>query len=1217
MLIKPAKMPRIEPAAVIELTPGALQTTKDANALEAGEAAEVLNCDTSRGVWEIDARYRRFQEPPEATVIYNVPRQVPDTPFYANSVSADDRSGSTIAILSPSSAKTPGGGVATSFGTFTGNLISQELRWSTLTPDLPAVEWPTSDATVLTAVLTISAYGSMPSGSIPDLIEDYVQLTLAGTPIGTNLATNQVLEIGVSEHSYNVDLLALGVTLADLQAHDVGIRAGWSTGAGSGSVQLNVDYASIVVYAEIDGDPEYAFMMKGEKLVLAVASSQTIPPAFIVDGFDPGFVDDEGRQYEAYQAQGGSDYDMWDFDGDGLFPFQDTYLSDATENLNGAKVSLSADCTTITFDMTEMTDEQVARTICSAINTGRYSIKYSLETGISYESEPFDILAFGDAYYVDPQGIGYGNYGGFDELGAVYGRAARKVAAGTVTAAMGNDWSDVLSNLELASGPWFIWQYARHLFYTNPDQGVWRSTIGHVGADVTDEDGFTNGVWIPVYEDSQSPGNTGDATATYAFPNYEDQAIFNRDGSTDAVEMTAITCGNISAPTAGGGPYDFHTDTFAEFDTDDKVHLFVGNTNKGWNNGTLTFKVNIGDARDFSKGNVCGFFMKSLETTATTNDGSDAFTPNGHKIRIEDGGGTDFEAALIGEVITGVINDSDEPNGGRLYAFVNLKPFAQAGVDLTDIVEIEITVGIRVYGFGEYVLENFYTNGNYYHSTSNSVVPLDKDENLEYAYNFTEGTDVSQARTLVVPALNNGADDLLEPDDDEEVDPGLSVSKLGHLGGYRAWSSQNKGNTSPFLGSTLNIAVPMADSPFTIAAAINLYRKIGDAWYLINTADNDEVMLFDDTLDDQEILADGVTYPETELSFDEEDPSTSGIVKGVICGCAWKGSNIFSKTDGKVYMSRTNTLDEVLWDNVVLTNEPGSLDLGPPRTSVVADDTVSPMILLLPAENLYAFTERESYVFVSGDTAYNSSLPRKIDGVRGVLGTRAGCVFGDRVLAGAIDGLWAIKKSTDYGEQPDDLQELTRTIRESWVWLLGGSLSTVVVRHHQGQIWCFNSDRYLHRCRDGRWISGQWADGMVVYAATSDPKRGLVIQTGDGSLGVIGPFITDGGTDVEGTNGIDVEWTYKAGRLQAAGTITRVTGYYVSEEEESGVSFGIEGRDDSSSVDCTAVGARQVNKSFRRFKSDYFDVTISGKARDVVSKVAIEVSPRKVTRGQG
>jgi hypothetical protein len=49
---------------VVPIVAGALNTTLHETALSEGQAAEVLNCDTGRGIFEVDQRYRRFQLPP-------------------------------------------------------------------------------------------------------------------------------------------------------------------------------------------------------------------------------------------------------------------------------------------------------------------------------------------------------------------------------------------------------------------------------------------------------------------------------------------------------------------------------------------------------------------------------------------------------------------------------------------------------------------------------------------------------------------------------------------------------------------------------------------------------------------------------------------------------------------------------------------------------------------------------------------------------------------------------------------------------------------------------------------------------------------------------------------------------------------------------------------------------------------------------------------------
>lgn len=91
----------------IEILPGHLQTTLHAAALAPGQAADVLNCNTGKGVWQLDQRYRLIQSAPDATVparwspITEVPCPMgvqldPDHPFTPNSF----RSGATTTVWS-------------------------------------------------------------------------------------------------------------------------------------------------------------------------------------------------------------------------------------------------------------------------------------------------------------------------------------------------------------------------------------------------------------------------------------------------------------------------------------------------------------------------------------------------------------------------------------------------------------------------------------------------------------------------------------------------------------------------------------------------------------------------------------------------------------------------------------------------------------------------------------------------------------------------------------------------------------------------------------------------------------------------------------------------------------------------------------------------------------------------------------------------------------
>jgi hypothetical protein len=361
------------------------------------------------------------------------------------------------------------------------------------------------------------------------------------------------------------------------------------------------------------------------------------------------------------------------------------------------------------------------------------------------------------------------------------------------------------------------------------------------------------------------------------------------------------------------------------------------------------------------------------------------------------------------------------------------------------------------------------------------------------------------------------------------------------------------------------------------------------------------------------------------LTFGQIQAAQSGVVNGIVCGCAWKGSNIYGHTNGKIYMSKTNDYTSVLWDGVTLTNDIGSSDLGPARTAVLADDTVGYPRLLIPAENLYCITDREVYVFIAGNTAATSSFARKIDGARGTVGIRAGCNYGSDVLYGAVDGLWMTKKSSDYGVQPDELIEVTKQNRTQWLALLGSSPSTLVVRQHLGEIWCFNGSSYLHFNRLGRQIYGEWADGANVIDAVSVPYLGMILQLSDGSLGVIGSYPTDGGADLLGQNGTPVNWSYTTGRRWDPCFIERVSAHWGNGQGvQSNITIQVQTENGQGSVSLQSVGDSACNLPFSRIdntnqpvRGAWWEATVSGVGADQVYTIEIDAQAKSVPRTQG
>ena len=222
-----------------------------------------------------------------------------------------------------------------------------------------------------------------------------------------------------------------------------------------------------------------------------------------------------------------------------------------------------------------------------------------------------------------------------------------------------------------------------------------------------------------------------------------------------------------------------------------------------------------------------------------------------------------------------------------------------------------------------------------------------------------------------------------------------------------------------------------------------------------------------------------------------------------------------------------------------------------------------------------------------------------------------------------MDGLWIVKKASDYGFQPDELIEVTKENRGIWQTLLGSSPSTLVVRTHLGEIWCFNGNNYLHFNRQGRQIYGSWADGRSVTDAVSVPYLGLVLQMSDGSLGLIGPYLTDGASDLPGTNGVVPSWRYRTGKVFHPAYPLRAIVHWVG-GNNANLRIIADTENGTGSIVLTDAGENVCNKPFPRIDSNsqtmrgaYVSLDLNGIGGDQILDIVIESQPRAVPRGQG
>ncbi len=356
------------------------------------------------------------------------------------------------------------------------------------------------------------------------------------------------------------------------------------------------------------------------------------------------------------------------------------------------------------------------------------------------------------------------------------------------------------------------------------------------------------------------------------------------------------------------------------------------------------------------------------------------------------------------------------------------------------------------------------------------------------------------------------------------------------------WQSYStyRGGRTEIRSAYVNQAPFLEDTGGSPDIVIEFMRKDATGtWRSLGTKGNTGTQAFYDDYEEWEM---STLSAVTDFSTDV-DSGIFGEVTGIICGCAWKGSNVYAHENGKVYFSASNDAKSVLWDGVVETNE---VVIGSPktaaRTDTLADNTVDPALALVATENLYALTGREVYVFISDDgTPATASFPRKIESAMGVVGSRAACQWKGAVLYATLDGLTVLKKSSASGEQPDYLDVLTKDLRATWAWLLGDSPSTTIVRTYLNDIWVLNESRAIWMREGEHFIPIEWSDSREAVDACVSPDYGVLIQWSNGHVSRLQDVFTDGGSDTSGSNGIDVIWEYSSGQAENESAVSRIT----------------------------------------------------------------------------
>jgi hypothetical protein len=338
--------------------------------------------------------------------------------------------------------------------------------------------------------------------------------------------------------------------------------------------------------------------------------------------------------------------------------------------------------------------------------------------------------------------------------------------------------------------------------------------------------------------------------------------------------------------------------------------------------------------------------------------------------------------------------------------------------------------------------------------------------------------------------------------------------------------------------------VPTVDAALNTAGwtKIRVYRKDhvdSGSWRQVAELNNTGTPSYRDVLAESELAA----LTARELTFDNWPTSIP-----TDCLAVWKQHLVLGR-DRKLYFSLAGEPLRFVpppEDKPVFTGDEGE-DYG--RTLFMSHGRTQAVAGAVGQDAFYALGPRGAYAMI-GDFALSASPPRLLPGSKGAVGPWAFGAHGAGALVAAADGLWYMEVSRAFTGSEDNsylLQELTKEVRGTYLWLLGNSPSTTWVATYEDEIWLFNAGRYMRLGRPRpdtelrAWESGTWPvlKGVSPVAGVgfrAMDSLGRILRVGWNSSAVA--YTTDDGTAVN--------WTYKTGWL--VGARRRITKIYVRGE---------------------------------------------------------------------
>lgn len=333
----------------------------------------------------------------------------------------------------------------------------------------------------------------------------------------------------------------------------------------------------------------------------------------------------------------------------------------------------------------------------------------------------------------------------------------------------------------------------------------------------------------------------------------------------------------------------------------------------------------------------------------------------------------------------------------------------------------------------------------------------------------------------------------------------------------------------PKIGNRITITSLVAGAPWDSTSLIDVYREVLDRttnttkyFRIVDGAANTGSSVFADTYTDRELL-DSITIPWTSIldPNGESLSSTTVQASGMVCGTSWKGANVLFDTGGLCYISRVGTYTEFEWPGIDSAIDPD--DVSRARFLQITDDGL-PVLYAKGLDALYMFSRNRPYA-MTGEFPSSASRPVPLPNLGGILGMKAAHPWKRGIVYAAKDGLHYVFVPFGFNGTAEQVEhvELTKDNRGCWAdYLLtgtDGSDISVAVDRNGRDIMVFNGAKALHIDTEAGVVRRTWATGDTVSWAGFNHKYGLLTIMATRACGVMGDFLTDGGTDVGGTNG--------------------------------------------------------------------------------------------------